>query len=433
MATAKKPASDATTAPRARKASAPPAAAPEPPRRARGRAALAVVLVVVGALLAPTSAALAWTARTANDTDTFVSTLAPLSDDPAVQALIVDRSTLAIDEALGTDALIADLLDGLVNQEERPILGSAADALGPLLADQARAAIHSAMEQVVASDAFDAVWVSALTATHRNLVRVLGGSDNGAVVIDNSGVVSIELGPIIAALKPALAEAGFGLANAIPPIDASIEVAEVQHLAQVRVAYATLITSGQVFPWITLLLMVAGILLHPRRRIGVLVAGSLLGAVGLALLLSIAGAGRVVAAVLASTVPLSATQAIYSQVTHELRAVMAAMFVVGVVAVIAALIAGPGTKATAVRRWGENTVNASHRALDAKGWVPPAMTRVLRSSPWLLWVLLGLVFVALYATIRPLTPWDVAWSSLLIGIVAAAFAVLHGPRASLKK
>src|ERR671913_274153 len=81
---------------RARLESPPPEApsAEAEVHRGRGRwwTVLAVVLVVLGCLLAPLAVIGGWGKTILTDTDAFVATYAPLARDPAVQSYIVDQA-----------------------------------------------------------------------------------------------------------------------------------------------------------------------------------------------------------------------------------------------------------------------------------------------------------------------------------------------------
>ena len=66
---------------------------PAPGRRSRGRGwtVLAVVLIVLGCVMAPLAVVGGWAKSTLTDTDNFVATYAPLAHDPEVQALSLIR------------------------------------------------------------------------------------------------------------------------------------------------------------------------------------------------------------------------------------------------------------------------------------------------------------------------------------------------------
>ncbi|WP_062528942.1 hypothetical protein [Demequina rhizosphaerae] len=398
-----------------------------PAPRHRGRAFLGILLIVIATLLAPVSTVAAFAAREASDTDAFVGTLAPLAQDPAVQALIVDEATDAIDQALDTDALVNELLSQVIDENSTPRLANASDLLGPLLADQARVAIRSALTTVVQSDAFATVWEEALRLTHQQLVAVMEADAEGAVSIDDTGVVSIQLAPIIAQLKPALVDAGFTLADSIPEVDASITVAEVPAIAKARLGYSVLTTTGNVLPWVALLLLIVGIVVHPRRPRAIIVAGTLLVVTGALLAGAIAIGGSVAAAMIATEVPTDATNAIYGQLTGETAAVMLAYMVLGAVLILAGIFAGGSSLGSGARGAGSSWLARGSGALDARGWRPEGVGLVLRRMGWLLWLWLAFVLALLAATLRPLNVWDVVFGTVVLGLAAAVFLVFRGP------
>ncbi|WP_156162214.1 hypothetical protein [Demequina iriomotensis] len=402
-----------------------PAPAPVAPRASRGRAFLAVVLIVLGTLVAPLATVSAYAARMVGDTGVFVATLAPLADDPEVQAFVVDEATAAIDQALDTDALVADLLASVIDEGATPRLADAADTLGPLLADQARVAIRSALTQVVATEAFSTVWEQALGLAHGQVVGVLEADAQGAVTIDDTGVVALQLEPIIAELRPALVDAGFTLADSIPDVDVSITLAEVPQVAQARLGYSILSTVGAVLPWIALALIAAGILLHPRRPRASIVAGTLLLVVGAILALVVGTAGGIVATALATEVPTATTAAIYGALTAEPGAVLIAYIVAGAVAILVGLALGGSSAAVAARGRGGSYASRGAAALDARGWRPAAISGALQRRGWLLWPWLALVFLLLFALLRPFTPLGVAVGALILALAGALYAVLR--------
>ena len=408
---------------RERVASAPALAPPE--RTSRGRAAVAVILIVVGALLAPVATVAAFGARQLSDTDAFVEELAPLASEPAVQQLVIDEASAAIDDAIDTDTLVENLLGALIDEESRPRLAAASERLGPLLADQARTATRTAVTRVVESDAFPAIWEQTLRITHAQMVGVLEADQEGAVTIDDTGVVELQLQPIIAALKPALVDAGFELANSIPEVDATIVIAEIPQIAQARLGYSLLLTVGMVLPWIAIGLLVVGVLGHPRTSRGIVLGGTLLLVEGALLASAISIGGSVVAAAVATQVPTAATDVVYTALTAEVAAVMLAYVLAGAIAIVAGLLAGPGILAVRIRAAGSRTLGRVTGWLDRHGWRSQRAAEALRPHAWVLWVVLAAAFVVLAATLRPLSPGDVVLGGAVLAVIALIFAILR--------
>ena len=68
-------------------------AGPGPGSRQRWRTILAVVLIVVGCVLAPLAGVAVWARSQVTNTDRYVRTAAPLASDPAIQQAIADQIT----------------------------------------------------------------------------------------------------------------------------------------------------------------------------------------------------------------------------------------------------------------------------------------------------------------------------------------------------
>src|SRR5688572_26619625 len=62
----------------------------------RWRAVLSALCIVIAAILVPVSVVGSWTRVQLVDETQFVDTFAPLADDPAVQAMIIDSALTAI-------------------------------------------------------------------------------------------------------------------------------------------------------------------------------------------------------------------------------------------------------------------------------------------------------------------------------------------------
>lgn len=73
----------------------------------RVRSLVAILLVVVGCVLAPLGVVAAWTADTVGDTDRYVKTVAPLASDPDIQNAVANRVTSAVMDHLDLTALLS--------------------------------------------------------------------------------------------------------------------------------------------------------------------------------------------------------------------------------------------------------------------------------------------------------------------------------------
>ena len=99
-----------------------PLAAPVAPRPRRkvGRSTAAVVLILIGALLAPVAVVGSWARGLVVDTDRYVDTVAPIAQDPLVQSAVSNRITLAVVDALNVEQLTTQAVDCLLYTSPSP-------------------------------------------------------------------------------------------------------------------------------------------------------------------------------------------------------------------------------------------------------------------------------------------------------------------------
>src|SRR6478609_2044387 len=80
-----------------------------------GRGTGAVVLLVIAGILLPSAVTAVWANRLISSTDRYVQTVAPLSQDPALQANITDRITVEIQKYVDVQTLTEQALTALGN------------------------------------------------------------------------------------------------------------------------------------------------------------------------------------------------------------------------------------------------------------------------------------------------------------------------------
>src|SRR3954447_26390364 len=177
----------------------------------RWRSIVAVVLIVVGCILAPLAVTAVWANRQVSDTDRYVETVAPLAKDPAVQAAVAARVSAAILQALDVPALTSDVVDGLAKQNLPPRAIAGLRALEVPLNNGIEGFVNSSVTKVIKSNQFAALWVAANKSAHAALVNLMSGNQSGAITAQN-GQVTLNLGPIIAQVKQQLLANGYTVA-----------------------------------------------------------------------------------------------------------------------------------------------------------------------------------------------------------------------------
>ena len=108
-------------------------AAPQPPRpggRQRWRTIVAVLLIVLGCVLAPLAGVAVWARNQVTNSDRYVATITPLASDPAIQQAITDQITTQVFTAIDIQALTTQVVDALsARVEGRGLPPQAAAAL----------------------------------------------------------------------------------------------------------------------------------------------------------------------------------------------------------------------------------------------------------------------------------------------------------------
>lgn len=390
-----------------------------PARRGRWRAVLSALCIALATVLVPVSIVGTWARVQLVDEARFVETFAPLAADPAVQALITDQVTAAIDDAIDLQGITDDLFDGLQELDLPPRASDAIQLLRIPAAQGLQSVVDTTVTRLVGSDAFETVWSTALIASHRALAAAAsGGTADGALQIGENGEIGIQLGPIIEDVKQRLVDQGIGFAESIPVIDRTIVVAKSEALVTVSVVYNIAVTVGWWLPVIALALFGGGILLARRRTVAVLGSGvgMAIGGIVLAIGLSIGGT---VAAILAAQLGISASAlgAIYAQVVDAMHQTAVVVALLGVVVAILAWVQGR-SRAAAATRTGTGTLNAAIRsALRSRGVNTGGFGRWMYAQRVLVRVVLAVVLFLWLLLLRPLGIGDLAMV-VIVGLLA---------------
>jgi hypothetical protein len=328
------------------------AAAPRPPRpggRQRWRSILASLLIVVGCVLAPLAGVAVWARNQVTNTDRYVTTVAPLARDPAIQAAIADQITAQVFTYIDVQGLTNQTLDALTERGLRPQVADQLRALAGPIANGVRGFVRTQVGNVVASDAFADAWTQANRVAHDELVKALTGQGGGAITIAND-TVSINLAPFIQTVKQRLVDSGFGLAERIPQVNASFVLFQSDDITRARSAFSLLNTLGNWLPVIAIVLLAIGIYLakdHRRALIGAalgVAAGMLLLALALAVFRSL-----YLDAMPAAVLPHDAAAVLYDTIVRFLRAGLRSVLVLALVVAAAGFLTGQSTTAVRTR------------------------------------------------------------------------------------
>ncbi|QBJ97877.1 hypothetical protein ERC79_19465 [Rhodococcus sp. ABRD24] len=316
------------------------------------------LLLVLVALLAIVSVTSRFTRSQILDTDRYVSTVAPLAEDPAVQAEISNQVTDEVFTRIDVEALTTDALAALADvsnlDEKAPRVDQAVVGLAPVIAGQAKSFVHETVLSFVQSQQFQDLWILANRTAHDRLVALVTGNYGpSSVQVDQSGTVSISLSTIIDNVRTELTDRGFTFAENIPTVDKQFVLFQSPNLVKAQQAVNTLDKASAVLPWLGIACAAAAVAIAPAgRRLHTLSLAGLAIAVGMFVLAVAMLIARAVYIDDISPDVLSpdAARAAIDTVLVPLRTSLRAVAVVGLVIAIGAYLIGGSASAGVVRR-----------------------------------------------------------------------------------
>jgi Short C-terminal domain len=318
----------------------------------RGRKIGATALLVVGTLLWTVFGFALWAKRQALDTDQWVETSTNLLEDEEIRTalglFIVDRLFDSAEVEEGIEDALPDRLDRLA---------------GPAAAGLKEAARRNAPRLLGTEVAVEA-WSRANEAAHSTLLAVVEG-----------GVVDREVALDLKSLFAEVAD-GTGLppavADRLPEDVASLQIADGDQLETAQ----DMLDLFETLVWVLLLLSLAAfagaIALSPDRRRAVIQVGFCLmfAAVAVFAIRRLAG-DAVIDALAEAPNAQGAADDVWEIGTSVLVAGAAGSFVGGLLIVSCAWLAGPGRRATALRRV------SAHAMRERPGLVRAALGTVI--------------------------------------------------------
>jgi len=289
----------------------------------RGRGIAAWVIFTIAAILLPISLTAFWGQRTLTDTERYVATVAPLSQDPTIQqaigTLVTDKTVAKLDVENKLDA----------------ILPPALHQIGPILAGGVATLITRAINAFLTSPQFHDLWVLINTSIQKSTIAALSGNPTGPVTIQGDQVI-LDTGEALTAVKQRLVDKGVPFAANIPipdKADREVVLLTSPQLQSARTAYAIGQPVAQWLIYLVLGLFILAMILvrnKPRMLVGIGIAAlisSILLKAGL-------GFGEsTLTDTLAGTPLAIGQQAFYSILTVFLINGARALFIIGLILV----------------------------------------------------------------------------------------------------
>lgn len=400
------------------------------PRAARWlRGGVATTLILIGAILAPLAVVATWAHHQLTDTDYFVSTFAPLADDPAVQDFIADEAATAIESQIDLTQMVNTVFDDVTDLGLGPRAQDALNLLRAPVVSGLTGLVESTIHEFVRSDAFAAIWKDLLEISHTQLVNTATGQPDAAITIGQDQQLELELGPVIDAVKKELVANGIGFADRIPTVSRSIVIAENTSAGLFLTIYQIVVAVGLWLPWVMLAVFVAGVLIAPRRALALASAS---GAVLFTMVLT--GAGIAVgteafALAVSPSIPHDAATVLYSGILGFVTNMLTALGVVAAMVFVVTLLAGPWRWAVMLRGKVLALLSEIRRGAAHRGITTGSFGTALYRWRQPVRVLIGAGCAAFILFVRPLSPGMIVWTGLLGVIAIILLELLARPEA----
>jgi len=378
----------------------------------------ACVVLVVASLLAGVAVIASYVRNQVLDTETYVQTVTPLVQDPAVRDAVAHRLTNEIVSAANLQGLANSLADNLVSRGAPQRVD---DLVDPLVSGITNL-LYERISPLLATPQFEAIWENINRTAHQAVVTVLTGSQ-GQVIKTGTQSVSIDLGALLTAAKAQLVAQGFGFASKIPNVSIQYTLLQSDKLPKVRTYTKLLNAAGSWLPYVALVLIVAGILIAPNRRRGLVVGATMVAVIGLILLAAMALGRSYYRDHLPPTVSQQAAINAFDIVLRYLKDAMRTLVAIALVLVIVALLAGPSRFARWVRRMINIGLGYAAAGLAKLGTWSQPVGRALAPAMGYIKIGVAVVALVLYLTLVRPTVSSALWWTLGVLVFLAIIEI----------
>jgi hypothetical protein len=298
-------------------------------RAARTRLVVSIALLALAVALTPLTVVAAWARGQIEDTDRYVDTVAPLAQDPAVQAYVARAAADAVYDLLDVEAVVAGLPDELAG-------------LGATVAPAVRGFLIDAAGRFTASQAFQDLWNQANRTAHTVISGVLTG--DSALTDLEGGRLTLDLGALLERFQTDLVDAGFTMVDQIDlgAADRTIVLVEGEQLRSIETA-RSLVGQLESLSWLLFLatvgVAVGSVVAAPDRRRGMMRLGigvafsMVLVAIGLSI------ARRAFLGAITEGLPRPVASSFFDAVSDSMRTGFRGTFAFGLVVALLVLVA----------------------------------------------------------------------------------------------
>ncbi len=327
-----------------------------PENRYSWRSASAWLLLLLGCLLIPISAITIWLDNLVLDTDNYVETVAPLSQNEAIDGAVADGVTNIMFQEADVEGRLHEAFPNEIQFLAGP------------LTDRMKGYTRDSAYNVLTSERFNQLWVDANRKAHESIVSLLTG--RGDVLSAHEGKVVLDLTPVVQDVVDRMGETGQSIFGKVGSGERDLQfvVFESDTLASVQSAIALLEKLAKVLPVLALVSLAAAILFSFEKRRMVLFAGAGIS-ISMVLLLVFLNITRTVYldSIASRELSVPAAEALFDIMVRFLKEGTRVMIVLGLVIASSAALAGPSSLAMRIREIVKRGVLGLGRQVEKAG------------------------------------------------------------------
>jgi len=330
-----------------------------PTGKRRLRSVAAVILIVLGSVLAPIAGITVFVRNQVLNTDRYVSNIAPLSKNPAIASVMATQVTNQLFSHFNVQSEIAS------------VLPPKADFIAAPLSNAIKSQTYNIADKVISSNQFNQVWVAMNRQVHTALVSVLTGNGPSALKANQNGTVSLDLHALAQNVITQLDSRGITVFDKLPISKINLQIVLLQSRGLVKAQQATKLLNhlALFLPFLAIACYAGAVAVSTRRRRALMWCGIGL-AVSMAVLAIILGLARsfLISASAGHALTPEASAALFDTLLRYLRTGLRVLFGIGVLVALGAWLAGPSRPVVALRRAVVRAYRWVEQGVRNRGW-----------------------------------------------------------------
>lgn len=221
---------------------------------------LSSIMLILGILSAPLALVTHWADSRVLDNQEFSSTIGALADEPVVKDFVVAQSSVAITNQLDLSSIQSNLGQRLPGWLPSAVTDRLENA-GQALESGISRLISESLARAVDSEIFPTVWERGIQSSHAQALDTLQNEPQPTETVQ-ADTLSLDIGLLLEQVKADLLAQQVPAAQIIPDMDLQVILLEYSGVEVARNWVGLVESSAQWLPWLSVVLLLGGVLLH---------------------------------------------------------------------------------------------------------------------------------------------------------------------------